>query len=224
MKSIKKVCYMFLIMLQSLSFLTGCGKVKVTEPPRETKGTEGLVFLEGMSEEDFITSDTNLIYGAGDRLREMNNPVIDKKVTSPEDAVALINAIGYKFGVSNYSFHAENEDNGNDEVRIYYLKQLYEGIPVEEGFFRIYTNVDGTVTSVSGLYVNANLDDVTPRVSLEGAMNGNEIKGAARAELVITELAGRPELSWKIYKRNGDTTFISAMDGTILRKSSEIIY
>ncbi len=148
-----------------------------------------------------------------------------RPILTAEDAVsALLNVRGL-MGVGGSEFSCEDVDDERNGIRAFTLRQLYEGIPVEQGVFQVYAGDDGTPIAVRGIWRETAGAAVRPSVTAEEGKKSLTLEGGSRAaspELVIyAPDGGGPSLSWRYWISSGDPlkekyVFVSAGDGTVL--------
>ncbi len=155
-------------------------------------------------------------------VRSIEGTFSSQIVTNEQEALAALMSVRSLMGIESYDYCCVSADTGNNTV--YTLAQLYEGVRVDNGFFRVTVSETGETVSVSGEYAAVDAVDTTPKLTAsECAANislsqGQEI---VSAEAVILE--SERTLCWKytIYdtsnRANDCAVYLSASTGETVK-------
>lgn len=134
------------------------------------------------------------------KIREINGVFSTQIVQDEQDALMALLSVRDLFEITNFDFSCSDISTDRDDVIVFTFNQLYKGIPVDGGLFRVIVYKDGTPKSVSGIfYSNINIETGSFITSEEGQRNLSiPPSDISKSELVIyinqNEIA---YLSWK---------------------------
>jgi hypothetical protein len=148
-------------------------------------------------------------------------------IKTPEDAVLALTSVRDIMCIDSFSFVCvEIEERKRN--RMFHLQQVYKGLSVENGNFRVVAGYDGEPLAVAGLYI-AGIDlDITPKLTSREGERYTKIDSAMKvvfSELVIYQDAEKMmHLSWKynISSKNpleAKTVFVDAKTGEFLAET-----
>ena len=146
------------------------------------------------------------------------------EINSPEDALAALLSLKDEYKIDNFSYNATEEEINSNIENCYFMQQLYNNIPVEDGFFRVYTTKEGIFSSVEGRYVDVDLENTMSNITAKRAVSASRLKSVTKAELMIHSANSEAILVWKVTNKKEQYTYIDAMDASIVGRGSNIMY
>lgn len=189
--------------------------------------TEGLTVAEDLDRaqlEEMATQGVTFYdYPQTNQLRRIEGAWTDTKILDEKDALQALSGVRGLFGITSMEFTCLLAEKRRS-WRVFDLQQLYRGVPVEDGRFRVVAHLDGTADEVSGYYVQ-NLDlDVTPALTAEECLEraGLQSSDGEDAHLCIIEEKDGGHLSWKVPLASEDV-YLDAGSGKTLREVATVI-
>ena len=174
--------------------------------------------IEDMNEK-MVKFDYNLVNGM---LRQISGKFSNQIVLNEKDALLALISVRGIFGIQSFEYCLETYDSSSNESDIYILRQLWNGISVDEGVFSIIVSKKGETKQIRGVYidnikVHENLDDI---ISLGECVElYPELKKMKSVELCIVQISEKYGVAWKFTPKNlGSVVYINAMDGTLIKK------
>ena len=218
-----------LLSLLTLVCIGGCAKqVKMTDK------LEPII----ISQSDFLRdlSENDLAFLNGGALQITRDPTTnlprmiegkfsEKIILTAEDAILSLSSVRSIMSIGELSYSCISIDDDRNEYRVFSLKQIYSGVPVDGGEFQVITLKNGEPAAIRGAYQRVADIDTIPIVSESDAKEilKNECGAVARSvELVIfTSLENPTCLSWKYYTKaknplDEKIVYINAIDGKLL--------
>ena len=190
-------------------------KKSVKTPPEET--------LEYTSRQQRAIYDA-LAEGTAERINDYTEITFHKsvglEVKNETDAVNTLKAMKDIFNIENFDYVA-TEINGPEGERGYYLQQLYDGVPIEGSFFRMYLREDNTLSTVfSGVQKGANKGvPIKPVISKERAIEIANLKNIT--EVSYSNSTEYEENYWMIRNLEHDFVAVGSDTGKILFKGND---
>jgi len=145
-------------------------------------------------------------------------------INTPEDAVKSLSSVRTILGIDQLLF-ACTEEEKRDNIQVFYLQQLYEGIMVTGGYFRVYAKNTGVPDSISGVYISGIELDTTPILSYKEAMKIISLEDCREVSETLLVVYTNPEedcrLCWRFTVAANDVSrkkhiFIDANTGEII--------
>jgi len=109
------------------------------------------------------------------RIKGRFSPI---SVFTPEDAVLSLTSIRELYDIESFSFICTTPSNSGDR-NVYYLQQVYEGIPVQNGRFEVFVSSEGEPFEVGGIYIDAKGLNPIPDISAYEASEVIELEEEA---------------------------------------------
>ena len=241
-----------MIILILAYFISGCSMLKSLIIPesgrgnRQTKGRESdnqevdiTTTLEETAYDEHLANtmkeeaDKNLKSGnityeeANGEIRYLRG-AIDSPVNSPEDAVAAIAAVSDLFHIEEFHYHASRVEGRTKDENAFFVRQLYQGIPVSGGYFEVTTTKDGSVTRIDGSYAKVTVDTLEPVITAEEVVKMTDVHDVVEpthCELSIyTYPEGNCVLAWAIQNKRGSWAYVDAIEGKLLDRTQSLFY
>lgn len=227
----KKISLIGMI-LASIILFSACGnKKQKTETPKPLKvevtaetedlTVEQLQEMNGDSLEVALSPKT-------ERIRELRGKFSNVTIQKPEDALLALMSVRTIFGISGQEFTCIQVDEEEDH-RTYWLQQLYKGVPVDQGVFRIVASSKGMPEYVRGVYQDGLNLEVKPDLDVEEALKKYGVEESVKeTSLVIYSSSNvEPTLSWRYLANVGTAKekylYLDANTGELLENRSMII-
>lgn len=197
------ICLLALAVLSVL--LTGCG---TDAPPETTTAVE--MPQPSENPEDFSLEQLEAFTGGNVSIRYSPDTGMPKEITgkfsshgifSAEDAVAALGSVKTLFGIEELNFVCTQVDERTDAT-VYWLDQLWQGIPVSGYGFRVEAGADGAAQFVSGSYLQGISVDVSGALAAESCTAALELypgEQIAASRQVILEEKGQVVLCWEFH-------------------------
>lgn len=177
--------------------------------------------LKEMNGDDLVV---NYDYSNSETPRNIIGVFTTRKILTPEDALYALMSVRGIMKIEETSFACTNVVDWGVK-KIFYFQQLYKGIPVEGGDLGVSATGEGEPLSASGYYMPVKEIDVTPRFSIEEALESVNLEKGTRVDnyqLVISQ----DHLVWKVTVvgwgfRRGDRdafkiVYVDASTGSVL--------
>lgn len=218
-----------------LLLVSGCKRVpEPTELPEKT-----LADLEAVTE-DFDMEELNelnhgevqVYYDAvTGKLRQIDGKFSTKRILTKEDALLALMSVRSLMGITAYDYSCEAIDDERNELCVYFFRQLYEGVPVEDGYFRVAAAKDGEPVSVSGAFQEVAAVDKEPSVSYRDGQKmfsrsfGSKIESV---QLVVYKEEEETHLCWKYLVSAGNlpesrNIYVDANTGKMVYESTNVV-
>jgi Zn-dependent metalloprotease len=95
--------------------------------------------------------------------REITGKFSDRSILSAEDALASLGGVRDIMGIRTFAYASEGVEE-RSKIRLFSLRQIYEGLPVIEGRFTVIATTAGEAYAVRGHYVNIEGVGVSPQL------------------------------------------------------------
>lgn len=226
----KKILMVGMI-LASLILFSACGnKEEELEAPKPlkvevTSDTEDLT-MEQLQEMSGDTLEVALSPKT-ERIRELGGKISTVNVKNPEDALLALMSVRTLMGIEGQEFTCLQVDEEEDH-RTYWLQQLYKGVPVDRGVFRVLVTTKGEPYFVRGEYEQGIDLDIKPALDAKEAFKkyGKE-ESIKDTKLTIYSETGVPVLAWRYYANVGTVQekyiYLNANTGELLEDRTMII-
>ena len=173
----KKFCLIVVSVLVS-SVMTGCQK-------NQAKTFKKIKTLKVSCKTKDLTNrkKVKISYNVDGSPKEVTGQISLRKVKNASDAASVLMSTRKIFKITGKDFYCIGKDTGRKKYDLYFLGQLYKGIPVEKGFFNVYVTKKGKTVSISGQYQRGIHLSVDPKLSKKQALEhvkAGHHKGAAK--------------------------------------------
>ncbi|MCD8019855.1 MAG: hypothetical protein LUF92_09840 [Clostridiales bacterium] len=142
-----------------------------------------------------------IIYSASSEyVREIGGIFTSQSIREEEDAVMAIMSVRSLMGIQGESFCCESITEEESGQKVFLLYQLYEGVTVEDGLFRIVAADDGTPMRIRGGYVRDLSVGTEAQITAQEGLSGLTLsrgQNAESARLVIKTIESQNILCWK---------------------------
>lgn len=135
------------------------------------------------------------------KIKYIDGNYTNYNVESPSEAIYSLNALKDLYGIKNpedeYVFYDYSKV---ENVNIYRLQQVYNGIPLWLSYLIITTDDNGKITSINGTYEDVENISVTPQSSfddLNKIFNNGLVNNLT--DFYIYDKEGEFVLCWKVY-------------------------
>jgi Zn-dependent metalloprotease len=133
-----------------------------------------------------------------------------RKINSAKDAVKALSSIRSIMRIDQLSFTCTKKEKTED-YRVFYLQQLYKGIMVYGGFFKVTARNTGEPYELIGSYVSGIELDITPELTATEASNNISLHEGRRISETLLVIYTDPEedvrLSWRYTIVIGDIVY-----------------
>lgn len=175
------------------------------------------------SKDEMDKKNVNLEYDlVNGRLKQISGRFSSQLVLNENDALSALISVRKLFNIQSFEYCLELHDNNSDETETYILRQLWKGIPVDDGVFSIVTSKIGEIKLIRGAYIDnikitENLDNI---ISVEECIGlYSELKEMKSAELCVVKTREKYEVAWKFMPNNmGSIFYINSIDGGMIKK------
>ena len=233
---------LYLISLLSM-ILSGCGRTgseirnqSVLPDPEPLPIAVNLemedLMIEDMTIEklyDLNNGDVEIIYAPSTGIpRQINGIFSTEKISSEQDALKSLLSVRSIFQIpDDCSFTCLGFDDDRIDLQVYTLNQLYKGVLVDGGLFRIVTTKEGVPVSISGSYLQVGDVDENPVLSVQDGYKAIPFESYTPISSVslIIRLTQDNEshLCWK-YETFSKVYYVDAHNGILLDTISIVIY
>lgn len=161
-------------------------------------------------------------------IRELRGKFSTVNVRNPEDALLALMSVRTVMGIAGHEFSCARIDEEADQ-RTYWLQQLYKGVPVDRGLFRLVVSSAGEPQFVRGTYEEGIELEVKPALDADAALKKYGAEDSVKeTSLVIYSAPGiSPTLAWKYLANVGTAKekylFLDANTGELLEDRALII-
>lgn len=158
------------------------------------------------------------------KVREIDGKYSTIKVSNRTDAVKSLSSVRSLYGIDSLEFSCILDEERTD-FRVFELQQLYYGIPVFGGYFRIAADYEGTTCYIRGDYIICSGLNVEPSYSKTAVKKviTDTYDGKVKETILFVYVGvdRKPILAWRIYLKTGDILndkhiFVDALTGEIL--------
>jgi hypothetical protein len=162
------------LLVLSFSILLGACADRAMQPemPDEIQVDEGLLDA-ALTPEDVEVSARGFVEIISDPEtglpREINGRFTPRKILTPRDAVLALLDLRDILEISEFAFACADADDSRSKFRVFTLEQLYQGIPVTGGVFRVIATKDGEAAGISGVFLPGIDLDPVPKISEKDA-------------------------------------------------------
>ncbi|MDR2087884.1 MAG: hypothetical protein LBP73_00835 [Clostridiales Family XIII bacterium] len=161
---------------------------------------------EDLSLEDIIAlnhGDVEIIRDpATDIPRQINGIFTTRSILSEEDAVLALLSVRGILGIESSNFACIDIDDSRENLRVFSLEQLHNGLSVWGGGFRVTASKTGAPVSVGGTFQRGIEIETTPRLDEQEACKRVTLKSGQKTKkvqlMVFTAPDSEPRLSWQI--------------------------
>lgn len=161
------------------------------------------------------------------RLKQISGRFSRQLVLNENDALSVLISVRGLFKIQSFEYCLELHDNSSDETETYILRQLWNGISVDDGVFSIVTSKTGEIKLIRGVYI----DNIKIAENLDNAISAEEciqlypeLEKMKSGELCIIKTKEKYEVAWKFMPNNmGSIYYINAMDGSLIKKVKNYI-
>ncbi|MBD5103518.1 MAG: hypothetical protein HDT47_01490 [Ruminococcaceae bacterium] len=223
-----KKAYILISATVCILLLAGCTKIPDAQTVLEELPIDSSMIQEDLSIDDLSNMNGGDVEIIRDPLtnipRQINGIFSSQLILTPNDAVLALMSVRSVMHISGQSFSLIDIEDRTD-LRVFTLEQLYCGIPVENGLFRVIATNDGIPISVQGTYQQGIELDIVPKISEEKSREMVVLSIGTKIEsislVIFTMDDNTIHLSWKYNVTSTDVlknkiTYIDATDGYIL--------
>jgi hypothetical protein len=155
---------------------------------------------------------------------QINGKFTPRIILTPQDAVLALTDMRDIMNISDFAFACADVDESRVALRVFTLEQLYLGIPVTDGRFRVIATKDGEAAAVSGVFrQDIDVDPIPkiPEKDAEKALSlGKEMRIEAVRLAIFTLPKKPPALCWEYRIASADvlggkTVYIDAATGEV---------
>jgi Zn-dependent metalloprotease len=164
-----------------------------------------------------------------DLPRQIDGKFSTVPIFTAEDAVKSLASVRSIMRISGFDFTCTNIDDSRENLRVFELVQLYEGIPVSGGRFKVIAQkADGQAAAVLGTYqqgVNVNTEPALSEKEARGSLSLPRGQKIASSRLVIHTPPGKaPALCWEYEIKAGDPldeklVYVNAASGAVVAET-----
>jgi hypothetical protein len=222
----KPLCALLALIFLSLS--GGCGGRPAQAEPPEPIPVDAALIGDALSMEELTAPGRGPIEIIRDPEtglpRQINGRFTSRIVLTPQDAVLALTDVRSVMNISDFAFACADTDESRVALRVFTLEQLYRGIPVTGGSFRVFATKDGEAAAVSGVYRRDIDIDPTPKIQEKTAEKSVPLGKGMRIEAVrltiFTPPGKSPALCWEYRVASADvlggkTVYIDAVTGAV---------
>ena len=116
--------------------------------------------------------------------RQISGIFSTKTIQTAEDALYAMMSVRTFMQIEGREFICVEEDFSDDEKNVFFFLQVYEGLPVEQGVFRVSATKEGTPLSLYGTYCSGIDVATTPTITAEEAKQEVTLADDAKIESV----------------------------------------
>jgi hypothetical protein len=137
------------------------------------QGKPAVIPVENMTFDESVTIDeikvnsdgaVEVITSPGTGLpREITGKFSDRSILSAEDALASLGGVRDIMGIKTFAYASERVEE-RSKIRLFFLRQIYKGLPVIEGQFTVIATIAGEAYAIRGNYVNIEGVGVSPQM------------------------------------------------------------
>lgn len=143
----------------------------------------------------------------------------DIKISSVQQALAILKVEQDKFGIKNFSYTARTTVADKPNERCVELRQLHKGIQIAEGGYKCTFSSENKLISIEGKYADVTVDSVNPKITLEEAKKASKLD--ERTIRIVGLIISDDKLVWKIKTSSGYYTLIDANTGEIIKYDTD---
>ena len=214
---LKKIIIIFGLLL----LLTGCNELEMNDE---------IIVEETKINEDFESSMEAALKGAlavnQATIEEQDGNIVFKctknnlkKIETVEEATATLKAVQNELGIKDFSYKTKVQIIDSEEYNCFLCRQLYKGVQVKDGSFKLFITKDGKFSHIVGQYKDITLDSIEPAISIEEAQ---EISGYEKV-IVRGLFIDNNKLYWRIKTNSGSYVDIDATTGEIVNSGGSFV-
>lgn len=145
--------------------------IELDEGVEMTETDFSLALYEDFTEEQLLERKGGALRIVRDPLtgrpKEIAGSFTTRVIVGEQDALMALLSVRSLMGVSDYQFACTEADDERNDFCVFTLQQLYQGVPVEMGIFRVVADKKGVPVSVSGTYQPGIQIDTEPELTAE---------------------------------------------------------
>lgn len=207
-------------LLLVLFLLAGCRQIGEISPVTRTEiPRTGTADLEDWDLSD-IEQNTEgpvswTVFAGTDRLRKVEGCYTPVNIQNEEDALRSLHSVRSLYGITDFSFFCRKAEE-RKFGRFFELGQLYKGLCVVGGYFRITAGPEGRALSVEGFYKPIPELNTVPGTSLHQCMESQGLRSGMIRETELCIAGEDPILCWRILTEDTEYYF-DAVTGNLMR-------